>query len=171
MKNYIKILFVLLIVTALSVSAYAQKQKFGHIDSNELLQLMPGRDSAVATITEYAKTLEDQLKGMQTEFETKYQEYMANESKMTDLIKQTKSKEIQDIQARIEGFQASAEEDLQNKQAELLQPIIDKAKTAIEKVAKANGYTYIFDAGLGILLYADQGDDIMPLVKAELNIK
>lgn len=148
-----------------------KKQKIGHIDSQELLQLMPGRDSAVNVITEYAKTLENQIKGMQTEFESKYQDFLANEANMTDLIKQTKTRELQDIQTRIEAFQTSAEEDLQKKQTELLQPIIDKAKEAIEKVAKANDYTYVIDAGLGVLLYSDPTDDLMPLVKIELKIK
>lgn len=172
MKNVSKVSLILALVCLVSFSTLAQKkQKFGHIDSNELLKLMPGRDSAVAKITEYANTLDNQAKGMQAELETKYNEYMANEANMTDLIKQTKQRELQDIQARIEAFQSSAEEDLQKKQTELLQPIIDKAKAAIEKVAKANDYTYIFDAGLGVLLYTDPTDDIMPLVKAELGLK
>jgi len=171
MKTLVRSILVFALVSLVAFGSAAQKQKFGHIDSNELLKLMPGRDSAVAQITAYANTLENQVKGMQAEFETKYNEYMANETKMTDLIKQTKMREIQDIQARIEAFQASAEEDLQKKQQELLQPIIDKAKAAIEKVAKANGYTYVLDAGLGVLLFSDPTDDIMPLVKTELGIK
>jgi len=60
---------------------------------------------------------------------------------------------------------------LQKKQNELLQPIIDKAKSAIEKVAKANGYSMILDSRQGILLYAAATEDILPLVKKELGIK
>jgi len=171
MKTFSKVLVVVLAMSFISFGSFAQKQKYGHIDSNELLKLMPGRDSAISKITDYAKTLENQAKGMQAEFDTKYQDYLANEGTLTDLIKQTKAKELQDMQDRITNFQTSAEEDLQKKQSELLQPIIDKAKAAIEKVAKANAYTYIFDAGLGVLLYADPTEDIMPLVKAELGIK
>lgn len=170
-----KILIAGMLFIAVCFSAsdiYAQKKdKFGHIDSNELLKLMPGRDSIVAQITEYATTLQNQLKGMESELQIKYDDYTTNADKWTPLIKQTKEKEIQDIQIRIETFQKSAEEDLQQKQGELLQPIIDKAKAAIESVAKTNGYTYVFDAGLGILLYAEPSDNILPLVKAELGIK
>ena len=113
---------------------------------------MPGRDSATAKIQAYAKTLETQLKGMQNELETKYTDYQTMEPNLTDLIKQTKQKELQDIQTRIEAFQQSAQDDLEKKQNEILKPIIDKAKAAIEKVAKENQFTYIFDAGLGVLL-------------------
>jgi outer membrane protein len=171
MKNYLKVLVIALTVCVISSGAYAQKQKFGHIDSNELLKLMPGRDSAVVKIQDYAKELEKQVQGMNTELQSKIDDYQANVDKYTALIKSTKEKEIQEIQSRIESFQKSAEEDLQKKQTEVLQPIIDKAKAAIEKVAKANAYTYIFDAGLGVLLYSDPTDDILPLVKTELGLK
>lgn len=172
MKNFIKISVIFLALSVISLGSYAQKkQKIGHIDSQELLKLIPGRDSAIAIITEYAKTLENQIKGMQAEGESKYQDYVANEANMTDLIKQTKAKEIQDIQARIEAFQTSAEADLQKKQTDLFQPFVDKATAAITKVAKANDYTYIIDASLGVLLFSDPTDDLLPLVKAELGIK
>jgi len=171
MKNYFKVVILLLVLCTVSLGTYAQKQKFGHIDSNELLKLMPGRDSAVAKIQGYAKDLQKQLEGMNTELQGKVDDYQANADKYTALIKQTKEKEIQEIQGRVETFQKSAEDDLQKKQTEILQPIIDKAKAAIEKVAKANGYTYIFDAGLGVLLYSDPSEDIMPLVKTELGLK
>ena len=171
MKNLTKIVIIIFLVGFTTGSFAQKKQKFGHIDSNELLKLMPGRDSAMAKIQDYAKTLDNQLKGMQSELETKYQTYQANEANMTDLIKQTNQKELQDIQARIEAFQGSAQDELTKKQDELLKPIIDKAKTAIEKVGKDNQYTYIFDAGIGVLLYSDPTEDILPMVKVELGLK
>jgi len=170
MKKLTKVVLIIFLASLTTVSFAQKKQKFGHIDSNELLKLMPGRDSAIAKIQAYSKTLENQLKGMQSELETKYQTYLANESNMTDLIKQTNQKELQDIQARIEAFQQSAQDDLENKQNELLKPIIDKAKVAIEKVGRDNQYTYIFDAGMGVLLYSDPTEDILPMVKKELGL-
>ncbi|MFH0892885.1 MAG: OmpH family outer membrane protein [Bacteroidota bacterium] len=147
------------------------KQKIGHIDSNELLGIMPGRDSAKKVIENYAKSLDDQLTIMKNELQTKYDDYTANGAKYTDLIKQVKEKELVDLQKRIQDFQESAQSELQKKEGELMQPIIDKAKKAIEDVAKANGYTYIIDAGVGVLLYFEKGDDILPLVKKQLNLK
>lgn len=170
MKNLFRLILIVAIL-GITADSFAQKTKLGHVDSNELLKLMPGRDSALTKIQNYAQMLDNQLKGMQTELETKYNDYLANEKEMTDLIKQTRQKELQDIQARIETFQQSAQDDLDKKQTELLKPIVDKAKAAIEKVAKDNGYTYIFDAGLGVLLYADPADDILPLVKKELGLQ
>jgi len=170
MKQIVNII-VVLVFLCYSAGLNAQsKAKFGHIDSNELLQAMPGKDSAQAKLKEYTKTIEEQFQGMQTELETKYQDFLAKESTMTDLIKQTKTKELQEMQARIDEFQTSAQKDLQNKEAELLTPIIDKAKKAIEDVAKEGGYTYVFDSGVGVLLYSEPSDDILPLVKKKLGI-
>lgn len=167
-----KSLFVLLIAAmACCGTAMAQKSiKLGHINSNELMQIMPGRDSAQTVLQNEMTDLENTLKSMQTELETRYNEYMAKQDAMSDLIKQTKQRELQDMQSRAQEFQKNAEQQLQDRQSELLKPIIDRARKAIEDVAKENGYTYIFDSGIGTLLYSQDSDDIMPLVKKKLGI-
>lgn len=171
MKNFIKTLFILLLVSMITTGTFAQKQKYGYINSDELMKVMPGADTAIAKYQQYAQSLDTILMTMQQELNTKYENFSANQSKMSDLIKQTKTKELQELQDRIKSFQTSAQEDLQKKQSELLQPIIDKAKNAIEKVAKANGYTLIIDSRAGTLLYSAPSEDLLPLVKKELGIK
>jgi outer membrane protein len=153
-------------------TAMAQKNvKLGHINSNDLMQIMPGRDSAQAVLQTEVTELENTLKSMQAEAEKRYNDYVANQAGWTELIRQTKQREIQDMAARIEEFQKNAQEQLQAREAELLKPIIDRAKKAIEDVAKEGGYTYIFDAGTAALLFDEGGDDIMPLVKKKLGLK
>lgn len=170
MKHLLKAA-ILLVVICFSTQVMSQaKLRFGHIDSNELLKIMPGKDSAQTKLQTFAKTLENQLKIMNAEFETKYQEYLSNEKTWTELIKTDKQKELQGLQERIQNFQTQAQESLKEKETELLQPIIDKAKKAIEEVAKENGFTYVFDSGVGVLLYDKGGEDILPLVKKKLNI-
>ncbi len=167
-----KKLLLAVIICGFMVPAMAQvKIKLGHIDSMELLQAMPARDSAQKILQDYSKVLETQLVAMQKEMEKKYQEYQTNGATWTQSILQLKQQELQDLQARIEAFQQSAQKDLKEKETELLKPIIDKAKKAIEDVAKENGYTYIFDSSVGVLLYSESSDDIMALVKKKLNLK
>ena len=171
MRNLLKTI-VILSLFCLPLMINAQKViKLGHIDSNELLKSMPGRDSAQAELQKHGKQLQTTLEGMRTELESKYQAYQADAPNMSDLIKQSKQKELQDMQARIEEFQTNAQKDLQEKEKKLLSPIIDKAKKAIEEVAKENKYTYIFDSGVGVLLYSDSSDDILLLVKKKLGLK
>ena len=75
------------------------------------------------------------------------------------------------MRARIEESQANAQKLLEERQEALLKPIVDRAKKAIEEVGKENGYTYIFDSGIGTVLYSQDSDDIMPLVKKKLGLK
>ncbi|MDQ3191911.1 MAG: OmpH family outer membrane protein [Bacteroidota bacterium] len=162
-------LAIVLIATAFTLDANAQK--FGHIDSNELLLAMPERKTAETTIQNFAKELEGHLQSMNAEWESKVQDYQSKEKMMSEPIKKAKVKEISDLESRIKNYQSTAQEDLQAKENELLQPMIEKAKAAISEVAKENKYTYVFDSGAGMLLHSPESDDILPLVKKKMGIK
>src|SRR5690606_821818 len=147
------------------------KNKFGHINSQELLELMPERTTAEQELQKFAEQLETQLKTMTTEWETKMNDYRANQSVMSDIIRQTKEEEIANLEQRIQAFQQNAQQSLAKKETELVEPMLDKAKKAIEAVATENGYTYIFDTSAGVLLYQPEGDDVLPLVKKKLGLE
>ena len=171
MKNILKAAIIIAIPLMFGMTGLdAQAQKFGHINSNELLSAMPEREQATAEVEKFAKQLESQLKTMSAEYDTKLQDYQSKEGIMTEPIKQTRLKELLDLEQRIRDFQLTAQQSLQKKETELLTPLIDKAKNAIEEVSKKNGYTYIFDTSVGVILYFKEGDDIMPLVKKNLGL-
>ncbi|MDL2314956.1 OmpH family outer membrane protein [Bacteroidales bacterium OttesenSCG-928-C19] len=162
-------LIILMMSAFAIVPTFAQKAiKLGHLNSQELLLIVPGRDAAQEKLQAHVAELEATLKTMETELQARYNEYMEKENQMSDLIKQTKQREIQDMSVRVEEFRASAQKELQAKEAELFQPIIEKAKQAIADVAKEHKYTYILDAAG--LLYQDDSEDILPLVKKKLGI-
>ncbi len=167
MKNIFKLI---LFVAILGFAGNANAQKFGHINFAELYSIMPGQDTAQAQYEQYARGLQAQMENMQKELETKFLDYQTNMATMSEIIKQTKEKEIQDLQARIEAFNMSATQDLQAKEAQLTQPLIERAKKAVQDVAKANGFTYIFNSSEGLLLYSEPSDNIMPLVKKQLGL-
>ncbi len=166
MKKILAILAVCVFTFSGTVSA----QKMGHINLNDLLLLMPERKKAEADIQEFAKQLDGQLKTMSTEYEAKIQDYQSKEALMTDVVKADKQKEIGDLEERIKSFQQNAQESLQKKQNELLEPMLAKAKKGIEDVAKENGIKNVIDSSLGVLLYTDASEDIMPLVKKKMNL-
>lgn len=171
MKSILKTTIVIAIPLMVGMTVLdAQAQKFGHINSNELLSLMPERQKATAEVENFAKQLENQLRTMSAEYDSKLQDYQSKEGIMTEPIKQTRLKELLDLEQRIRDFQLTAQQSLQKKETELLTPLIDKAKKAIEEVAQKNGYTYIFDTSVGFILYSQGGDDIMPLVKKKLGL-
>jgi len=172
MKKYLGIL---LIAVMFSLSgAYAQKAdyKFGHINSNELLSVMPERDSARLELQNYSQMLQQEMEAMQVEYQNKVNTYLEKQETYSELVRQSKEREIQEMQRRVQEFQSTAQQDLQRKEQELFQPIMEKAEKAIQKVAKANGYTYVFDISAGSVVYfSEQSEDILPLVKKELGIK
>lgn len=164
----------LLLIGALLIAcmpAESQALKFGHINSQELLTAMPESDSAQAKIQKLAGDYDQQLEEMQVELNKKYDEYLTNRDKYTDLIRQTKEADITEMQQRISNFQQVAQQDLQTQQQKLLQPVIDKANNAIKAVAEENGFVYIFDVSRGNPVYfSDKSIDILPMVKTKLGL-
>ena len=171
MKKFARSFFIVALALITSAGFTQTNLKLGYIDSNELLDMMPGKDSIQKVLQDYGKTLQSQLQSMYQEYQNKLAEYQANVNTMSTIIKQTKEKELGDMENRIQDFQQQADTDLQNKQAELIQPLINRARKAIEEVARENGYTYIFDAGTGSLLFYEKGDNILPLVKQKLGLQ
>lgn len=166
------LILLIAVMFAFGTTAFAQKNiKLGHINSSELMQIMPGKDSAQTAFQAEVSLLENELTAMQEELQKKYNDYQERKAQMTELIRNTKEQELTDLNQRIQNYQQNAQQKLQEKEKELLQPIIDRAKEAIAAVAKENGYTYIFDSSAGTLLYQQDSDDIMALVKKKLGLK
>ena len=172
MKKLSYLLAISLFVVCVFTNGNAQtKGKFAHIDSQALITSMPEKEEAQKKLQEEASALETELVAMQDEMQKKYKDYLAKKETLTDLVRQSKETELQDLQTRIQSFQTTAQEQLEKKEAELLQPIIDKAKKAIEDVAKEKGYIYVLDVSLGVILYfSSESEDILPLVKKKLGI-
>tara|TARA_B100001057_G_scaffold489814_1_gene576868 strand:+ start:655 stop:1155 length:501 start_codon:yes stop_codon:yes gene_type:complete len=164
-----KILFTLATWLVVMLSVQAQS-KFGYLNSNELLAMMPESQSMQEELQTYAKGLESQLTAMQAEYEKKVVEYQQNETSYTDIIKQDKIREIEGIQQRVVEFQKNAQQSLGEKEAELFTPIREKAMAAIDKVAREGNYTFIFDSGAGSFLYAAESENVLNLVKSKLGL-
>ena len=152
--------------------AMAQKSnKFGHINSAELLGLMPERKAAAAKMDSITKDVEKQLQEMMTEYRAKQEKYSSEAPKLSELVKKDKEEELTSLGTRIQNFQQQAQQSLEQQEQALIEPIVNKAKKAIEQVAKENGYTYIFDTSAGSLLFWDESDNVLASVKKKLNLQ
>lgn len=144
MKKAIKLtLAVALMLSATSLFA----QKFGRINSQEILLAMPETKEMETNLQAYAKDLQDNLETIAVEFNQKLADFQKNYATYSDSVRQLKERELQELQNRRQEFEQVAQQDIQKKQQELLTPIIEKAKAAIDKVAKENGYMAIFETG------------------------
>ena len=166
-----KVLLALALFVGTASVAIAQ-QKIGHINADELLQLMPETKLAQTELEAYGRQLEKDLTDMEAELKNKIDSFRANEKMMTTLARETKTQELQELQSRIQEYSQRAQQDLQQKQVEILTPVIEKATKAVQDVAKENGFSYILDSSpsKAVVVFAEDGEDIMPMVKAKLAI-
>lgn len=168
MKNILKLVVVSAVVVLSSFTANAQK--IAHINLDSLISIMPETKTATQAVQDYAKQLEQQVTAMQTELQTKYEDYQAKSKDMPELVKASKEKELNDLNQRIQDFQQQAQTDYQKKSAELSKPVYEKAKKAIDQVAKDNGYRYVLDTSAGMVIYSEPSDDIFNLAVKKLGI-
>ena len=160
---------VLLIAAFTFVAAVpACAQKYGHVNSQEILQAMPGVDSIETQLKAYQDTLTEMGQRWVSEYNTMKEKFDREAGTMSTLTRQIREKEIQDIVDKIQALQQNFESDMQEKSVLLQQPFIEKIQNAIKAVAEENKYTYIFD--VQILVFYDNGDDVTPLVKKKLGI-
>lgn len=159
----------LIFVASVALSA-AQAQKIAHVNLDSLVSTMPETKVASEAAKVYSEGLQQELIAMQTELENKQKDYMEKEAGMSELLKKTKQEDFNQLYNRIETFRNQAAQDYQRKSAELTIPIMEKAKKAIEVVAKEGGYKYVLDGspqGTAIL-FSEPGDDIFNAVKKKL---
>lgn len=164
------ILLTLLGIATFAFAKPAAAQKFAHINSSELLQMMPEVKTANKQLEEYSKQLRSQLENMTAELNKKYEVYTKEAEQLPAAIREVREKEIQQLQERIETFKETAQESVQNKEKELLEPIVKKAKDAVQAVAKEMGYSYVFDTSTGSLIMFPDSDNLMGAVKKKLGI-
>lgn len=167
-----RILKLTLIVAATLVASTAFGQKFAYINSQELIFTMPEVDSVNAKLALVEKDWVEVLETIQVEFNNKVNDYQKNLATYTDAIRQIKEQELTEINQRYDQTQQQASQDMQNQQAQLMQPVYEKANNAIQKVAKANGFAAVFDLSAGPMVYYDETmmTNLMPLVYTELGI-
>jgi outer membrane protein len=170
-----KLLFTVCIATIVCISfrANAQTFKFGHINSGEILQILIEKDSIESKVEIVRKELVSLINEVAAEYEKKFTEFQENQDKWSQVVKDSKQTELMDIQRRAQTQQQNAQAKLQQEEQRLYIPVHKKFKDAVDKVAKANGFTYIFDISSGSPLYANetQSTDIGAMVKKELGIK
>jgi outer membrane protein len=173
MKRSLSIALLIIVIALAGQSAMAQNYKFGHINSDELIQTMPEYDSATVKLEKFRKELVNALELMSVELNTKNEAYSKESKNLSDIVKQTKEQELVDMNKRIQDFQTNAQTQLQNKQTEVFQPIYAKVDKAIKDVGKENGFFYVFDVAKGALLYFDETKsvNILTLVKTKLGLK
>ena len=169
MKKVLKLtLAVVCMLSATSLFA----QKFGRINTGEIVAAMPETKEMQTNMEAFVKDMQENLEALNVEFNNKMQEFQKNLSTMSESVAQLKQKELNEMRQRATEFEQMAQQEYQKKYTELMTPIYEKAKNAIDEVSKAGGYLAVFDISAGALAYFDEAalTDIAPAVKAKLGI-
>lgn len=162
---------IVLVLCVAPIMAFAQN-KFGHINTQDVYNAMPEKATIEKTLQDLASNYEKELNGMREEYNKKVKEFVDKKDSMPQSVLQARQSEIVDMEQRISTLNQTAQTDMQKKNSELVQPIVEKIKKAINDVGLENGFIYIFDLqAQSILYHSDQSVDVLPLVKKKLNIK
>lgn len=158
-----------------TTTAAAGPLKLGYTNIDYVLSQTPEAKDIQNQLTIQRTQSENELKRMSKEFEDKLEAYQKGGAQMSDVIKKDRETELQGLQSRVQEFGRTAEQSLQTKYQQLVNPVVQKIQKAIDGVAAENGYTYVFnlDAGsntIPILLVAPPQDNITELVLKKMGI-
>jgi len=161
----------------LTIGSVSAQQKIGHVNSQEILLLMPEYKTANQTLETFVNTKRGELQQMDTERQKQITAYQDKYKTLSEANKESVGKELQDMETqiqqiggRIQEVQQRAEQEVAQKREEVFQPVFEKAEQAIQAVAKEKGYAYILDISQQSVLYFDGGEDISAAVKTKLGI-
>lgn len=157
---------ILLLITPILLSA--QNSKFGHISPEEVMEMMPGFDTAQKAMMDFQNELQAEGQEMVKEYQLKMQDYESKASTYSAAVRKVKEDELNAIYSRIQDFSALIEEQLEAKKYELLYPFQEKILNTIKEVADEENFSYIFNKTL--LTYYEKGEDITEKVKKKLGI-
>ena len=155
----VKVLF-FTAVLLLGVNTAMAQAKLGHIDVATLISLMPETKKANTQMETMSNGFKADYDKMVTEYQNLAQKYQNEAASQSDAMNQTRAKELEDRQQRLQMFAQSAQ-----------QPIFEKAQEAINAVAKEKGLSYVFNTASGALVYDGGGVDLMPDVKKKLGLQ
>mgnify|MGYP001071807404 CR=1 FL=1 len=168
-----KLIFTLALLF-LGITSYAQTNvKIGYTNVEYIVTQLPEYSSIEKQLEEFSVQLQKQLQSKIQEYRTKAQDLQQNYENMLPQVAKDKEEELGNLEQSINKFRQEADQSIQRKQMELLEPIYGKIESAIREVALANNYSHIFSDGMGainILLYASEEDDVTNLVLKNLGV-
>ena len=142
-------------------------QKFGHVDTQAIMQSLPEISKINGELEAKAKQFENELQEMQKELQRKSQEYDEKKSTMNATKQQEVEAELQTLYQKISQTYQDNQQALQKEQQEKMQPVIEKVRKAIETVGQEGNYTYIFENTAPIYI-GTTSKDVTDDVKAKL---
>lgn len=165
MKRIVTLGLVLIAMASFTPFLHAQS-KTGFVSIDEVVQLMPDYKKAMAEISQFDSSLQINYAETLKELNRQDSLFKADSTKMSPAVKTANREKQRKLFVELQGFEQSYQQQMQQKQEELMSPVAQKANQVISDVAKANGYSTVFRKE-AVMLSPD-ADDLLPLVKKKL---
>lgn len=162
--------FLFALALAIPMFANAQNLKVGLVDTDAIMAVLPDVAAAQTKLQEVQKKYQDEAMRLEEEYKRLIEDYQNIKEDELPAIRERKTREITDYQTKLQQFEQTASQDLQNQQQALMAPIMQKIREAIESVGREAGYSLIQERGTTIY-FAAPVEDITPQVKAKLGLK
>ena len=159
-----KVIIMLMLFAPLATFA----QKFGHVDTQAIIQSLPEFSRANGEIEAVGKQYENELKASQDELRRLAEDYDKKKSSMNATQQQEQEAKLQEMYNRIQQQAQQNQQEFQKAQQEKLQPIFTKVRQAIETVGKSGGYVYVMEAGSVLYINDTISKDLTSEVKAQI---
>lgn len=156
------------LVVMMSVGAVQAQSKFGHVNSQVLLDTMPSRKAAMKELAELEERSVKELQEMEAELQKIYAKYMADQSSGTTspMMRQMDEERIQKKQQALQQREQELQQMISARNTELNTPILKKVQDAIAIVADRKKLSYVIDET--VTLYFKGGVDLTAEVRTEL---
>ncbi|WP_336515133.1 OmpH family outer membrane protein [Pollutibacter soli] len=151
-----------------SASQLSAQTKTAFISVDEVVQLMPEYKKAMADMAQFDSSLQINYASTVQELNRLDSTIKADSLKWSPAVKNAQKDKMKKLLVDLQGYEQSYQQQMQQKQEELLTPVAQKANSLISDVAKTNGFTYVFRKE-ALLVFPD-GDDLLPLVKKKLGV-
>jgi len=161
------------LLLVIAVATTGSSQKYGHINSQEIIAAFPEVKAADSEVESYSNQLIQKGQAMMKEYEASYQDYAskANSGELSQLQMQQAEQALGAKQQEIQKYEVEVQNMIAQKKQETYQPLLDKIQAVIVEVGKEQGYTMIFDSSSLGMVYTKESEDIMDVVKARLGIQ
>ena len=165
MMKQIKTLLIAAVLILTANNTMNAQAKTAHVDVSEIMSKMPAMLDAQNQLQKLSGTYDAEYKKMIEEYQTKIKKYDAESTTATEAVNNERTKEVQDMQKRIGDYRDNAQKELQQKETDIVKPLMEKVRASIQKVGKAKGFQYVLDGST--LLLAD-GPNLTADVKKDL---
>lgn len=167
MKQILSLGLVMIALVAFNPFLNAQN-KTGYVSVDEVVQLMPDYKKATADMAQFDSALQINYGETLKELNRQDSLFKVDSVKMSSATKAAKKEQMKKLLVELQGFEQSYQQQMQQKQEELMAPVAQKANQVIADIAKANGYTYVFRKEA--LIVSPPADDILPLIKKKFEV-